>query len=216
MNKKCQLAVDYLLNGCDLQAAAVSVCQYLASEVHKPLMESVFPATSAAASGEDSKPSSRKRPPASTKKTAANLAPHVQATPSPAATEKRATEKARAMALSPPTPVVAQLMEMGFARSFIEYAIKQTSSSSPERLINWLVDHHGMEVPELEPLPPLPPTPVAAAVAEVKEQRSTSSCSYMSEGAALSEESSSDDSSDDFSRDDPEEEEPEGSQPDSP
>lgn len=100
----------------------------------------------------------------------------------------------------PPTPVVAQLMEMGFERPFIEYAVKMTSNPSPERLITWMVDHQGMEVPEPEPLPPTPPLPRATEAPPTstgKDHRSVSSCSYTSDGMIYSDESSTDSS--DFS-----------------
>ena len=122
-------------------------------------------------------PKAPRKKPQSSKKTTVNV-------PSPS------TQKAKPVA-APPSPVVAQLMEMGFDRKRIEFAIQTTSSNSPERLINWLVDHSGMEIPEVEPpRSPLPSTPPTA-----KEQRSaSSSSSYGSSGIMFSESSS--DSSD--------------------
>ena len=94
-------------------------------------------------------------------------------------------------------------MEMGFEQRFIEYAVKMTGSSNPERLISWMVDHQGMEVPEPEAPPRAPPTSQAAVTTNVeaaptavggKSQRSSSTCSFVSDGIIYSEESSSDSS----------------------
>ena len=104
-------------------------------------------------------------------------------------------------------------MEMGFERRFIEYAVKMTSNPSPERLINWMVDHHGMEVPDPEPVPPTPPPPRAAAAPSTtasKDHRSISSCSYTSDGIIYSDDEDSTDSSDFSSVELVVEEEPEG------
>ena len=101
-----------------LQAAAVSVCQYLASEVHKPLtppQATPTPPSAAVASSGSSKPKSKRS--------------HTSGTPSqPSAGKAAATSnKARAKSapeLPPPSPLVSQIMEMGFPRHHIEKAIE--------------------------------------------------------------------------------------------
>ena len=178
----------------------MSVCQYLASEVHKPLV-----AEEEVQHVQEEVKLPKKRPPPA-KKVNVSI-------PTPLA--KPPVEKVKQV-LPPPSPVVSQLMEMGFERRVIEYAVKVTPNPSAERLINWLVDNQGMEIPEVDPLPPTPPPPrgnmgpvPAEAPPTPKDQRSTSACSYGSEGVIYSEESTSDSS--DFSNDELIiEEEPEG------
>ena len=184
------------------------MCQYLASEVHKPLLGEAGQKPAQTQQGaEATRPLvTKKRSQASIKK------PSTPATPSPA----KAAPVKPLPAATPPSPVVMQLMEMGFQQRFIEYAIKMTGSSSPERLINWLVDHQGMEIPEPEHPPPsqAPPTPQAPPAATAtppaggKDQRSSSVCSSGSEGIIYSEESSSDSS--EYEQEKEEVEEPEG------
>ena len=95
-----------------LQAAAVCVCQHLASIVHQPqdtaISKSPLPGRSkqkkknAATSGSGTKKPVKATPPAAA----------VTAKPKPAAE------------LPPPSPLVALIMEMGFLRKHIERAIE--------------------------------------------------------------------------------------------
>ena len=134
-----------------LQGAAISVCQYLAAEVHQPEV-----------------PATPKKHASSKKKTT-----HTVKKPVPKPSMPQAT---------PPSPIVTQLMEMGFPRRNIEYAIEvRTStiyisciliqfsffmlcgifffsfcfvqmiggSSNPEQIVSWLIDHPNIELPEL-------------------------------------------------------------------
>ena len=96
-----------------LQAAAVSVCQYLASEVHKPLTP---PTTTPPASSSSSSGSSKSKQ----KKNHVSPAqlPVNKATPPSKAKAKPAQE------LPPPSPLVSQIMEMGFPRKHIEKAVE--------------------------------------------------------------------------------------------
>ena len=62
--------------------------------------------------------------------------------------QKSSTASAKPV-IAAPSPVVSQIIEMGFERRYVEYAIQTTSSTSPERLINWLIEHQGIELPEM-------------------------------------------------------------------
>jgi len=124
------------------------MCQYLASEVHSPHAET---SQATATEAEESKDAKKKLPP--TKKVSKSI-------PSPGTQQKAPTAAAVAPAkLPPPSPVVSQLMEMGFDRRYIEYAIQTTKSTSAQRLINWLIEHHDIEIPEASLVPPAPAPP---------------------------------------------------------
>lgn len=108
------------------------MCQFLASEVYQPaasIIEQVGKAS-----------------PVVTKKKAA--------TKPTAVAKKVATKKTKAKkpsASSAPSPVVQSLIEMGFSRRNIDYAIKTTGSSTNiERLVGWLLEHPDVEVAESE------------------------------------------------------------------
>ena len=88
----------------------MSVCQYLASEVHKPLR-----ATTAAQETVQKKPHTPKKQ---------NVVPPVPAPTKPVA-----------LSLPPPAPIVSQVMEMGFTRRHVEYAIQVS-----EPLLNTLIN----------------------------------------------------------------------------
>ncbi|CAI8025927.1 E3 ubiquitin-protein ligase HERC2, partial [Geodia barretti] len=122
----------------ELEAAAVSVCQYLASEVHKPLTPpQTTPTPSLPISG-----GSKSKP---KKNHSSGVAPPSQ----PSTNKATATSKTRvkpAPELPPPSPLVSQIMEMGFPRHHIEKAIEVTrGTSSAERLIAWLLDPTNQE-----------------------------------------------------------------------
>ncbi|OCT92505.1 hypothetical protein XELAEV_18015562mg [Xenopus laevis] len=113
----------------ELEAAALAVCQYLA-------VESTHPSTPLF---EDISSSSEASSPVTMQ--------HVH----PAKVKKRKQSSI------PPVPIVVQLMEMGFQRKNIEFALKSlsgasgTASISPgvEALVGWLLDHPDIQVTEL-------------------------------------------------------------------
>ena len=115
------------------QTSAVSVCQFLASEVYQPaasIIEQV---------GKASPMISKKK---AVKPAATAIAK--KATTRQTKTKKTATQSA-------PSPVVQSLMEMGFSRRIIDHAIKTTGSSTNiERLVGWLLEHPDVEVAENE------------------------------------------------------------------
>ena len=115
------------------QTSAVSVCQFLASEVYQPaasIIEQVGKAS----------------PVVSKKKTAKSAAATVAKKTTP-----RKTKSKKPTAPSAPSPVVQSLMEMGFSRKIIDHAIKTTGSSTNiERLVGWLLEHPDVEVAESE------------------------------------------------------------------
>ena len=142
----------------------MSICQYLASEVHKPFIDNTTAAV--AKEPEVSKAVKKKSPPS---KKASKLAP--------GAGQKTAPVTAKPD-LPPPTPVVSQLMEMGFNRRYIEYAIQTTGSSNAERLINWLIEHQDIDIPKGSMLAPAPAetpavdaTPTADSAAAAGDSR---------------------------------------------
>uniref|UniRef100_A0A3B3QN49 E3 ubiquitin-protein ligase HERC2 n=1 Tax=Paramormyrops kingsleyae TaxID=1676925 RepID=A0A3B3QN49_9TELE len=110
------------------QAAALAVCQYLAVEATHPSS----PLLEDSSSSEDTTPVTvqHMRPP------------------------KQKKQKASPV---PPVPVVVQLMEMGFQRKNIEFALKSLSgttgsaSGTPgvEALVSWLLDHPDVHVTEV-------------------------------------------------------------------
>ena len=95
----------------NLQAAAVSVCQYLASEVHKPTQPEAL-----------SDDESISKQPAHKKKSSMPTRPVPVATTN----KKEAATKAKVKAEEPPpvNPVVTQIMEMGFPQRHIEHAMQ--------------------------------------------------------------------------------------------
>lgn len=167
------------------------MCQYLASEVHKPLR--------AAEAGQGA---------AAQKKVYTPKKQNVVPAPPPS--------KPVTPAVPPPAPLVSQVMEMGFSRRHVEYAVQvqpyspvrsDPPSSSPyislvhtqmtrqtsnvERIVDWLVSHAGLEAPELdlpsapEPVPQPQATTVIASVSsprpEADDEDSESSGSDVSD-----------------------------------
>ncbi|XP_041055229.1 E3 ubiquitin-protein ligase HERC2 isoform X4 [Carcharodon carcharias] len=112
----------------ELEAAALAVCQFLA-------VESTHPSTPVF---DDSSSSE-----ATTPVTVQPVRPikHKKCKPSP----------------PPPLPIVAQLMEMGFGRKNIEFALKSLTGGSGnaaglpgvEALVGWLLDHPDVQIAEL-------------------------------------------------------------------
>ena len=122
------------------------MCQYLASEVHRPILAVPSPEAKA-----PKKRVSVMKKPATASATGSSTPP-VKHTP-------------KVVEPAPPTPLVSQLMEMGFPRKNIEHAVRTTQNSNPEQLISWLLDHGNLEVPDPDPTPatpdPKPDTPPA-------------------------------------------------------
>uniref|UniRef100_A0A452GSK3 HECT-type E3 ubiquitin transferase n=1 Tax=Gopherus agassizii TaxID=38772 RepID=A0A452GSK3_9SAUR len=112
----------------ELEAAALAVCQYLA-------VESTHPSTPLF---EDCSSSE-----ATTPVTVQHIRP--------------AKVKKRKQSPIPPLPIVVQLMEMGFPRKNIEFALKSLSGTSGsasglpgvEALVGWLLDHPDVQITDL-------------------------------------------------------------------
>ncbi|XP_065447200.1 E3 ubiquitin-protein ligase HERC2 isoform X2 [Chrysemys picta bellii] len=112
----------------ELEAAALAVCQYLA-------VESTHPSTPLF---EDCSSSE-----ATTPITVQHIRP--------------AKVKKRKQSPIPPLPIVVQLMEMGFPRKNIEFALKSLSGTSGsasglpgvEALVGWLLDHPDVQITDL-------------------------------------------------------------------
>ncbi|XP_070553640.1 E3 ubiquitin-protein ligase HERC2-like isoform X2 [Ptychodera flava] len=141
----------------ELEAAALAVCQYLAAEASQP--------------ASDDTPTSTETPsstPLSTSTTSTGAAAAVATTtPSTITINNNATNsernshvksiyKHRKRKPSParPSPLMQQLMEMGFPRKNVEFAIKAHSGSgdtpSAEVLVSWLLEHPDLQVPDLK------------------------------------------------------------------
>jgi E3 ubiquitin-protein ligase HERC2 len=117
----------------ELEAAAVTVCQYLAMDVSKP-----------AELGDVWKMATKEA-----KKTRAVVAAHSSSKPKKtlAAVKPKKT-------VSPPSPIVSRIMEMGFERYQIEYAIRLTGNSSDaDVIVTWLCDNIS-KIPASERPPP--------------------------------------------------------------
>ena len=101
----------------------MSVCQYLASEVHKPLTPpQTTPTPSSPVSG-----SSKSKPKKNQSSGEASQ---------PSTNKATATSKTRvkpAPELPPPSPLISQIMEMGFPRHHIEKAIEVSYVSFLEK-----------------------------------------------------------------------------------
>lgn len=133
----------------------MSVCQYLVSEVHKPVLTSP---EGEAGTAEPAK-AIRKR---TAKKVAA---PSPSVPPSTSAAASTPSQPKPPAPPPAPTPLVSQIMEMGFPRRHIEYAMQTTQSNNLERLVGWLLDHANLEVPEVNTPPAPVPTPKPSAAA---------------------------------------------------
>ncbi|KAM9264685.1 E3 ubiquitin-protein ligase HERC2 isoform 5-T5 [Cariama cristata] len=112
----------------ELEAAALAVCQYLA-------VESTHPSTPVF---EDC---------SSSEATTPVTVQHIRPT----------KVKKRKQSPIPPLPIVVQLMEMGFPRKNIEFALKSLSGTSGsasglpgvEALVGWLLDHPDVQITDL-------------------------------------------------------------------
>ncbi|XP_054256531.1 E3 ubiquitin-protein ligase HERC2 isoform X4 [Indicator indicator] len=112
----------------ELEAAALAVCQYLA-------VESTHPSTPLF---EDC---------SSSESTTPITVQHIRPT----------KVKKRKQSPIPPLPIVVQLMEMGFPRKNIEFALKSLSGTSGsasglpgvEALVGWLLDHPDVQITDL-------------------------------------------------------------------
>nr|XP_032812660.1 E3 ubiquitin-protein ligase HERC2 isoform X4 [Petromyzon marinus] len=115
----------------ELEAAALAVCQYLALEASHPAV----PAFDESSSSESLTPTS---------------AP-------PTKPLKHKQQQRRRPSPPPPLPPVAQLMEMGFQRRNVEFALKSLSGGTTasaglpgiEALVGWLLDHPDVQIPDI-------------------------------------------------------------------
>ena len=179
-----------------MQAAAVSVCQYLVSEVHKPVL--AIPNSEVATAEPAAKVIKRR----ATKKIV-NITPSAPApSSSSSSSSSQPQQPASTTSTTPaPTPLVSQIMEMGFPRRHIEYAMQTTQSSNLERLVSWLLDHANLEVPELASPPAAPvPTPKPPTGTPPIVNRQSATTTVMTVGSDSSSDSS--DYSDDEGEDD--------------
>ena len=174
------------------QAAAVSVCQYLVSEVHKPVL--AIPDSEVATPEPVTKVVKRR-----VTKKLANTTPSVAAPASSSSSSSSSSTQPQQPSSSTtpaPTPLVSQIMEMGFPRRHIEYAMQTTQSSNLERLVSWLLDHANLEVPELAsppaaPVPtPKPPTGTPTVNRQPGREATTSAAVVVTAGSDSSSDSS--------------------------
>ncbi|KAL3879973.1 hypothetical protein ACJMK2_032247, partial [Sinanodonta woodiana] len=109
----------------ELEAACLAVCQYLTASSSQPQEES-----------DDSDSESEQAPP-----------PYQPPTPAPSVPKQR-SKRPKPQA-PPPSDEVTRLMEMGFQRKHVEYAMRTLGGSliiggetpSPEALVTWLLEH---------------------------------------------------------------------------
>ena len=188
------------------QAAAVSVCQYLVSEVHKPVL--TIPDAGVATPDPAAKIVKRR----TTKKVANTTTPSALA-PAPSSSSSSSSSQAQkppasTTATPAPGPLVSQIMEMGFPRRHIEYAMQTTQSNNLERLVSWLLDHANLEVPELASPPatsvPAAPEPSTVTPPSVSRQPGRAAASRAAVVVTAGSDSSSDSS--DYSDDEGEDE----------
>nr|XP_014343905.1 PREDICTED: E3 ubiquitin-protein ligase HERC2 [Latimeria chalumnae] len=112
----------------ELEAAALAVCQYLAVESTHPSTPMFDDSSSSEAT-----------------------------TPVPVQHVRPPKQKKHKLSPIPPLPIVVQLMEMGFPRKNIEFALKSlsgttgTASGIPgvEALVGWLLDHPDVQITDL-------------------------------------------------------------------
>ena len=175
------------------------MCQYLVSEVHKPVL--AIPDSEVATAEPTAKVIKRR----ATKK----LAITTPSAPAPSSSSSSSSSQPQkpVSTIPAPTPLVSQIMEMGFPRRHIEYAMQTTQSSNLERLVSWLLDHANLEVPELAsppaaPVPaPKPPTGTSPTVNRQSGREAAPSAAAMV-GAGSDSSSDSSDYSDDEGEDD--------------
>ncbi len=99
-----------------MQAAAVSVCQFLASEVHKPVH------STPEEEEEEEEPSPESKAPK--KKLTVKRAMTADPVAAVLSRSVSAPQRAQPPTIPPPSPVVTQIMEMGFPRRHVEYAMQ--------------------------------------------------------------------------------------------
>ncbi|XP_077868707.1 E3 ubiquitin-protein ligase HERC2-like [Saccoglossus kowalevskii] len=155
----------------ELEAAALAICQFLAAEA-------VHPQTEEAPSTHSDTPTTT---PSSTSTTSGAVATAEPVSSNVINNDRQSTIKLtnklkkRKASPPPPSPLMQQLMEMGFPRKNVEFAIKAHSSSSDtpsaEVLVSWLLEHPDLQVPDL-----------------VSDSESISSCDDYSDTDSISDE----------------------------
>lgn len=117
------------------QAAALAACQFLANEASRPAEPPTQAVPETGHGSEQEKP----RPQSSSKK--------------PSKSKHLQKKKARTRRPTPPplttSPLIQQLVEMGFPRSRAEYALKELAEEEEPRaelVVAWLIDHPDIEV----------------------------------------------------------------------
>lgn len=117
------------------KAAALAACQFLANEASRP----AEPPTPVAPENGHGPEQERPQPQTSSKK--------------PSKSKHLQKKKARTRRPTPPPlptpPLIQQLVEMGFARSRAEYALKELADEEEPRaelVVAWLIDHPDIEV----------------------------------------------------------------------
>ncbi|XP_048589232.1 E3 ubiquitin-protein ligase HERC2 isoform X2 [Nematostella vectensis] len=117
----------------ELEAAALATCQFLATEATKPDEHPISP------------------PPEPEPPNDSNQAP-LSVKPQPKQPKLSKKVRVKKQGSSPVTPAVQQLIEMGFPRQHVEYALKELREEEdprPELVVAWLLDHPEVSVPEL-------------------------------------------------------------------
>uniref|UniRef100_A0A8C0VK07 E3 ubiquitin-protein ligase HERC2 n=1 Tax=Cyanistes caeruleus TaxID=156563 RepID=A0A8C0VK07_CYACU len=148
----------------ELEAAALAVCQYLA-------VESTHPSTPLF---EDC---------SSSEATTPITVQHIRPT----------KVKKRKQSPIPPLPIVVQLMEMGFPRKNIEFALKSLSGTSGsasglpgvEALVGWLLDHPDVQITDLSDADTISDEYSDEEIAEEVEE--AEACYPYSDGAVVTE-----------------------------
>ena len=161
----------------ELEAAALAVCQYLASAAAAKRVNLGSPVAPSQLTGSlllgrvsETPLGSEARPPSGVS-TGANQSPAHQAVPSVTSRDlrtSRSSRRGRASQAStankpdepPPSTTIQSLMDMGFSRRAAEFALKSMGGAgevtpSPESLVGWLLEHQD-QVVDLEPPPALP------------------------------------------------------------
>lgn len=119
----------------------MSTCQFLAREASRPADQSV--------STQPESSSSLETIPSESKVVVDRPRPQRQQSRH-SKKSKSSGEKRRNPASSVPSPMVQQMVEMGFQRSRVEYALKELGEESEEPraelIVSWLLDHPDVEV----------------------------------------------------------------------
>ncbi|XP_077983839.1 E3 ubiquitin-protein ligase HERC2-like [Glandiceps talaboti] len=155
----------------ELEAAALAICQYLAAEASHPTIDDTQSSFSETPTSTpvSSTPSTGAAAAASSNNIVSNN------NISEKYSNVKVSSKSKKRKPSPPrpSPLVQQLMEMGFPRKNVEFAMKAHSSSgdspSAEVLVSWLLEHPDLQVPDL-----------------ISDSESMSSCEDFSDSESVS------------------------------